>query len=57
MDAFCGAMIAIRGEIDNVASGNWSADDNPFTQCSAYGRVSADRRWNHPYSRGRQPTR
>ena len=28
LDAFCDAMIAIRGEIDQVAAGGWPADDN-----------------------------
>ena len=30
LDRFCDAMIAIRGEIDQVASGEWPADDNPL---------------------------
>lgn len=30
LDRFCDAMIAIRGEIDKVASGEWSADDSPL---------------------------
>ncbi len=30
VDAFCEAMIAIRGEIDRVGAGEWSVDDNPL---------------------------
>ncbi|HEY0905051.1 MAG TPA: aminomethyl-transferring glycine dehydrogenase [Marmoricola sp.] len=30
LDRFCEAMIAIRGEIDKVASGEWSAADSPL---------------------------
>ena len=30
VDAFCEAMIAIRGEIDQVGSGRWPAEDNPL---------------------------
>ena len=30
LDRFCRAMIAIREEIDRVASGEWSAEDNPL---------------------------
>jgi glycine dehydrogenase len=30
IDRFIDAMIAIRGEIDRVASGEWPADDNPL---------------------------
>jgi glycine dehydrogenase len=31
LDRFCEAMIAIRGEIDQVASGDWDAAANPLT--------------------------
>jgi glycine dehydrogenase len=30
LDRFCEAMIAIRGEIERVGSGEWPADDNPL---------------------------
>ncbi|WP_298445713.1 aminomethyl-transferring glycine dehydrogenase [Gordonia sp. (in: high G+C Gram-positive bacteria)] len=30
LDAFIDAMIAIRGEIDKVADGTWTVDDNPL---------------------------
>ncbi len=50
IDAFCDAMIAIRAEIDRVASGQWPVEDNPLrgaphtTECL----VGA---WDHPYTR------
>ncbi|WP_019733706.1 aminomethyl-transferring glycine dehydrogenase, partial [Mycobacterium avium] len=30
VDAFCDAMIAIRGEIDRVGAGEWPVEDNPL---------------------------
>ena len=30
LDRFCEAMIAIKGEVDRVAAGEWPADDNPL---------------------------
>ena len=51
VDRFCDAMIAIRREIDEVASGTWPADDNPLHNAphpAAW--VTADE-WHHPYSR------
>ncbi|MDT7769027.1 MAG: glycine dehydrogenase, partial [Mycobacterium sp.] len=30
IDAFCEAIIAIRGEIDRVDAGEWPVDDNPL---------------------------
>jgi glycine dehydrogenase len=30
LDRFCGAMIAIRGEIAKVAAGEWTAEDSPL---------------------------
>ena len=51
VDAFCAAMIAIRGEIDNVASGRWSADDNPLRNAPHTAACLLVDEWNHPYSR------
>ena len=50
LDRFCDAMIAIRAEIDLVASGKWSRDDNPLCNAPhpAHRLVGA---WGHPYSR------
>ena len=30
IDAFCDAMIAVRAEVDKVASGEWDVADNPL---------------------------
>ncbi|MFD2765174.1 aminomethyl-transferring glycine dehydrogenase [Micromonospora eburnea] len=51
LDRFCDAMIAIRAEIDKVASGEWPAGNNPL--CNAphtAAMVSADE-WPYPYPR------
>ncbi|QDY75767.1 aminomethyl-transferring glycine dehydrogenase [Streptomyces qinzhouensis] len=50
VDRFCEAMIAIRGEIEKVASGVWPGDDNPL--CNAPHTAAAlGGDWEHPYSR------
>ncbi|WP_329010168.1 aminomethyl-transferring glycine dehydrogenase [Micromonospora rifamycinica] len=51
LDRFCDAMIAIRAEIDTVASGGWPAGDNPLANAPhTAAMVSADE-WPHPYPR------
>ncbi|MEU7979740.1 aminomethyl-transferring glycine dehydrogenase [Micromonospora sp. NPDC049081] len=51
LDRFCDAMIAIRAEIDQVASGQWPAGDNPLANAPhTAAMVSADE-WPHPYPR------
>ena len=49
LDRFCEAMIAIRAEIDLVATGQWG-EDNPLRNAPhpAHRLVST---WEHPYSR------
>ncbi|WP_328634091.1 aminomethyl-transferring glycine dehydrogenase [Streptomyces sp. NBC_00356] len=50
LDRFCDAMIAIRGEIERVASGEWPADDNPLRNAPhTAGMLGGD--WAHTYSR------
>jgi glycine dehydrogenase len=50
IERFCDAMIAIRAEIDEVASGRWPADDNPLANAPhTVDCLTAD--WDHPYSR------
>ena len=39
LDRFCAAMIAIRGEIDRVEPGEWSAEDSPLRGAPAHRRV------------------
>ncbi|HEY5891085.1 MAG TPA: aminomethyl-transferring glycine dehydrogenase [Acidimicrobiia bacterium] len=50
LDRFCDAMIAISGEIDRVASGEWPRDDNPLV-AAPHTAVDLTSEWNHPYDR------
>jgi glycine dehydrogenase len=50
LDRFCDAMIAIRGEIAQVAAGTWPADDNPL-RGAPHTALSIAGKWGHPYSR------
>jgi glycine dehydrogenase len=50
LDRFCDAMIAIRGEIDQVVAGEWSVEKSPLRGAPHTTRVlSGD--WDRPYSR------
>jgi glycine dehydrogenase len=50
IDRFCAAMIAIRGEIEQVAAGDWPKDDNPLANAPHTAEcLTAD--WQHPYTR------
>lgn len=51
VDAFCEAMIAIRAEIDKVASGEWPADDNPLRNAPHTAESLLVDEWDHPYTR------
>ncbi|OBG44284.1 glycine dehydrogenase (aminomethyl-transferring) [Mycobacterium alsense] len=51
VDAFCEAMIAIRGEIDRVGAGEWPADDNPLRGAPHTAECLLVADWDHPYSR------
>ncbi len=51
VDAFCEAMIAIRGEIDRVSSGEWTADDNPLRGAPHTAECLLVSDWDHPYTR------
>ncbi|MGW0468209.1 aminomethyl-transferring glycine dehydrogenase [Streptomyces sp. NPDC003027] len=50
LDRFCDTMIAIRGEIEKVASGEWPADDNPLHN-APHTAAALGGEWNHPYTR------
>ncbi|MFI6071589.1 aminomethyl-transferring glycine dehydrogenase [Actinoplanes sp. NPDC051343] len=51
LDRFCAAMIAIKGEIDQVAAGVWPAGDNPLANAPhTAAAVTADV-WEHAYPR------
>ncbi|HEX4831765.1 MAG TPA: aminomethyl-transferring glycine dehydrogenase [Trebonia sp.] len=49
IDQFCDAMIAIRGEIDRVAAGEYDADDNPLKNAPHTAEMLIVGEWKHPY--------
>lgn len=51
VDAFCEAMIAIRGEIDKVAAGQWPVDDSPLRGAPHTAECLLVADWAHPYTR------
>ncbi|BBX44881.1 aminomethyl-transferring glycine dehydrogenase [Mycobacterium cookii] len=51
VDAFCDAMIAIRGEIDKVSAGEWAVDDNPLRGAPHTAECLVVDKWEHPYTR------
>jgi glycine dehydrogenase len=50
LDRFCDAMIAIRAEIDLVASEHWPPHDNPLRNAPHTARCAVGD-WTHPYPR------
>jgi glycine cleavage system P protein (glycine dehydrogenase) len=50
LDRFCEAMIAIREEIDRVASGEWDREDNPLAGAPHTALMLAGK-WEHGYTR------
>jgi len=50
IDRFIDAMIAIRGEIDRVAAGEWSAEESPLRGAPHTSRALLGE-WDRPYSR------
>ena len=50
INRFCDAMIAIKGEIDQVAAGVWAATDNPL-RGAPHTAASLVGEWEHSYSR------
>jgi glycine cleavage system P protein (glycine dehydrogenase) len=50
LDRFCDAMIAIRGEIDRVGSGEWDRSDNPLSGAPHTALMLAGK-WEHGYTR------
>ncbi|MEP6463767.1 MAG: aminomethyl-transferring glycine dehydrogenase [Frankiaceae bacterium] len=50
LNRFCDAMIAVRGEIAKVASGEWDRTDNPLRGAPHTAEVLAGD-WSHPYTR------
>jgi glycine dehydrogenase len=51
VDAFCEAMIAIRGEIDRVGAGEWPVEDNPLRGAPHTAECLMVSDWDHPYTR------
>jgi glycine dehydrogenase len=51
VDAFCDALIAIRAEVDKVASGEWDAADNPLKNAPHTAQMLIRDEWPHPYRR------
>jgi glycine dehydrogenase len=50
LDRFVAAMVAIRGEIDQVRAGAWPAEDNPLRN-APHTATSLVGDWSHPYER------
>ncbi|MEU8567347.1 aminomethyl-transferring glycine dehydrogenase [Streptomyces pathocidini] len=50
IDRFCEAMIAIRGEIERVGSGEWAQGDNPLSNAPHTAAALAGE-WERPYTR------
>jgi len=51
LDRFCDALLAIHAEMQRIASGEWSRDNNPLKNAPhTVAAVTADT-WDHPYSR------
>lgn len=51
LDRFCQAMIAIRGEIDKVASGTYDKTDNPLRNAPHTADCLVADGWEHGYAR------
>ncbi len=51
LDRFCDALLAIRQEIDEIAAGDYSADDNVLHNAPHTIDVITGDNWNHSYSR------
>jgi glycine dehydrogenase len=51
IDRFCEALIAIRGEIDRVAGGEWPLADSPLRHAPHPAEDVLADDWNRPYAR------
>jgi glycine dehydrogenase len=51
LDRFCDALIAIHGEMQRVASGEWPRDNNPLKNAPHTAAVVSSDEWDRPYSR------
>jgi glycine dehydrogenase len=50
LDRFVAAMKAIKAEIDQVAAGKWTPEDNPLRNAPHTAEYLLGE-WNHPYTR------
>ncbi|MFZ2502163.1 MAG: aminomethyl-transferring glycine dehydrogenase [Nocardioides sp.] len=50
LDRFCDAMIAIKGEVDRVAAGEWTPEDSPLRHAPHTARALVGE-WDRAYSR------
>jgi glycine dehydrogenase len=50
LDRFCDAMIAIKGEIDRVAAGEWTVEQSPLRGAPHTSRALTAA-WDRPYTR------
>jgi glycine dehydrogenase len=51
LDRFCEAMIGIRGEIEEVATGKIDRTNNPLKNAPHTAAAVTATEWNHPYTR------
>jgi glycine dehydrogenase len=51
VDRFCDAMVAIKDEIDRVASGEWPHDESPLAHAPHTAEDLLVTEWDRPYSR------
>ncbi|HEY8527233.1 MAG TPA: aminomethyl-transferring glycine dehydrogenase [Acidimicrobiales bacterium] len=51
LDRFCDAMIAIKGEIDRVASGEWPVEESPLRHAPHTAEDLLVAEWDRPYPR------
>jgi glycine dehydrogenase len=51
LDRFCEAMIAIRREVEMVASGEYDSQDNPLRNAPHTASMLLEADWKHPYER------
>jgi glycine dehydrogenase len=53
LDRFCDAMVAIRGEIDQVIDGAWPVESSPLRNAPHTAADLIADEWTRPYSRER----
>jgi glycine dehydrogenase len=51
LDRFCDALIAIHGEMERIAAGEWPRDNNPLKHAPHTAAVVTADKWERPYSR------